>query len=437
MTPSSPLRTLMVAAPLLLLVAGLAWADDPSAPAARDTSERLQFTPNPLESEAPPERPRSPAGDREGSWARAPRGDDIITDIEPWHAAEHRHQDVDLLVDYNRVDPFRAGIGWRFHGTDPWMPRIGARIERAFGRDRTLYGAQFEQPVVRRRIALGVTMYRRTDHNDLQQMSDFENSLALLLSRADQRDYFEREGAGVYLAVRIPRVTRASIRFNADRYRSLPTRTDARSWAHGARTLRANPAIDDGDAHAVLLRFERAPRMPRRIRVGLDHWIEIERAGHGMGGDFSYTRMLADVRSVHRLTPASTLALRAVAGHTPDGDLPRQREFTAGGPDGLRAHAVDAFRGDRIALGQAEYDVGLWSMRGGGFENGVHALAFVDAGGAWRGTHASWDPLSQRFAADGGVGVATSDNSLRVYFAKDLHELGRDVVISLRLQRPF
>jgi hypothetical protein len=428
----------MIAAALVLAPGLARAADPPPEPAARDTTEHLQFTPNPLESEAPPERPRSPIGDREGSWARAPRGDDIITDIEPWHAAEGHHQDLDLLVDYNRVDPLRAGFGWRFHGTDAWMPRVGARVERAFGRNRTLYGAQFEQPIIgRRRLSIGATMYRRTDHNDLQQMSDFENSLALLLGRTDDRDYFEREGQGVYLALRVPRVTRASLRFNSDRYRSLSTWTDTRSWAHTGRPLRVNPAIDDGDVHALQLRFERAPRMPRRLRVGLDHWIEIERAGHGMGGDFSYTRALADVRSMLRLTPASTLSLRAVGGHNPDGDLPRQREFTVGGPDGLRAHPVDAFRGNRIALGQAEYDVGLWSMRGDGFENGIHALAFVDAGGAWHGTRGSWDPISQRFAADGGVGVATSDNSLRVYFAKDLHDAGRDVVISVRLQRPF
>jgi hypothetical protein len=279
-------------------------------------------------------------------------------------------------------------------------------------------------------------MSRRTDHNDQQQTGDLENSLWMLLGRRDNRDYFEREGAGTYLVWRVPDFSTVSAHLRSDEYRSLPSYPGAHSWAHGGRYLRPNPAIDDGEAHTLKLRLERPTRLKRRMRAGMYHWIEIERAGHGLGGDFTYTRALADLRSVLRLSPATTLSLRAVAGHTPDGDLPRQKEFTVGGPDGLRAHAVDTFRGNRMALAQAEYDVGL-SLRGRGLESGLHALAFVDAGRAWNSSGSSWDAGLQRYEADGGVGVATSENTLRVYFAKDLHDFNRDVVVNVRLQRPF
>ena len=36
-----------------------------------------------------------------------------------------------------------------------------------------------------------------------------------------------------------------------------------------------------------------------------------------------------------RLTPSTTLSVRAVGGHTAAGTLPRQRQFLAGGVDGL------------------------------------------------------------------------------------------------------
>lgn len=425
--PATLLPTL-IAALLLASAAGFARADSPS-----DSSSAAIAPANPLE----------PGGDREwdhersGSWPDTRDEDDLLSDSEPWRAVERRDQDFGVLFDYNRVDPLRLGFAWGLHGLDPRTPRIGARLERAFGRNRTLYGAQIEQPVVPHgAVALGASMTRRTDHKDLQQSGDLENSLTLLFSRADQRDYFEREGAGAYAVVRLPGVSAVSVHIRSDRYRSLPERDGVRSWAHQYRSLRANPAIDDGEAHTWKIRLDHPTHLRRRARAGLYHWIELERAGHGMGGDFAYTRALADIRSVVRLSPASTLSLRAVGGHTIDGDLPRQKEFTLGGPDGLRAHPVDAYVGNRVALGQAEYDVGMGWDRGR-LETDLHALAFVDAGRAWNSTAGSWDAARQKFSVDGGFGIATSENALRVYFAKDLQNLSRDFTINVRLQRPF
>ncbi len=407
-------------------------------PAEPDTAEHLRFAPAPSDTESESQTGTRRSDREEGGWLRAPFGEGLLTDIEPWHAAERRHQDVDFIADYNRVDPLRLGLGWRLHGTDPWAPRLGGRIERAFGRGRTLYGAQIEQPLLPHgRLAVGASMLRRTDHNDLQQSGNVENSLTFLFTRADQRDYFEREGAGAYLSWRVPDFSTVSAHVRSDQYRSLAARSDARSWAHDRRDLRPNPAIDEGEAHAVLLRLERPARSGRRVRAGLYHWIEIERTGHGMGGDFEYTRALADLRSVVRLSPSGTFAIRLVAGHTADGTLPRQREFVAGGPDGLPAHAVDAFRGNRLALGQAEYDVGLWSLSEGRMEEGLHALAFVDVGRAWNQAGSGFDLARQKPAADAGFGLATADDELRLEFAKNLQDMGRDFAVHLRLQRPF
>jgi hypothetical protein len=453
-TRSNPLRTLALAA-LMAAVGGTAapqraaaqtnpaprapTSDSVSTPAPADTAERLQFSPSPGDSGKPSgAEAEVREREREGAWLRAPLGEGLITDIEPWHAAEGHHQDLDFLLDYNRVDALRLGLGWRYHETAPWMPRVGLRWEEALDRNRTLYGAQFEQPVTHNgRFALGAIMLRRTEHSDQQQTGDLENSFALLMLRYDYRDYWERENVGAYASLRVPDFSTISLHVRSDQYRSLEERPKVISWAHGGRFLRDNPAIDDGVSRNLLLRLERPVRLTRRMRAGFYHWIEVERAGYGMGGDFKYTRALADLRSVVRLSPASTLSLRAVGGHTPDGDLPRQKAFALGGPDGLRAHVVGEFRGSRMALGQAEYDVGLRPIHSHGHDAGVHLLAFVDAGQAWNGTGWSWEAGQQKFAADGGFGVSTSENAMRIYLAKNLQNLDSDFVVYLRFQRPF
>lgn len=372
-----------------------------------------------------------------GEWLRAPFGEDLLTDPDAWAARGEFPRRIDPVLDYNRVDQLRLGLRVQAQSPDPWTPRAGARIEYALGRKRTLYGAQIEQPLLTHgRLAIGASMIRTTDHSELHQVDDLENSLALLFGRQDYRDYFEREGFGAYLATRLPGISTVSAHLRRDEYRSLPLRASTRSWFHRDRALRDNPAILEGEAHRVSLRSERLAHRTRRTRAGLYHWIELEEAGGRLGGDFRYRRVLGDVRSVVRLSPATTLAMRAVGGATTRGVLPPQREFTAGGVDGLRAHAFSEYRGDQIALAQAEYNAGLWTIKRGGFEGGLHAIAFVDVGRAWRNAD-GWNPQDQRFAVDGGLGLATSEDNLRVYVAKNLQDPDAAVVISARLQRPF
>jgi hypothetical protein len=398
----------------------LAAADSGAVDSGRDS---LESDPETLES---------------GAWLRAPFGDDLLTDPDAWAARGEFPHRVDPLLDYNRVDQLRLGLRLQAQtASEPWMPRVGARIEYAFGRKRTLYGAQLEQPLLPNgRLAIGASMVRVTDHSELHQVDDLENSLALLFGRQDYRDYFEREGFGGYLATRLPGISTVSAHLRRDEYRSLPLRTGTQSWFHRDRELRDNPAILEGEAHRASLRSERLAHRTRRTRAGLYHWIEIEEAGGRLGGDFHYRRVLADVRSVVRLSPATTLALRAVAGATTRGELPPQREFTAGGVDGLRAHAFSVYRGDQVALAQAEYNVGLWTIQRGGLEGGLHAIAFVDVGRAWRNAD-GWNPQDQRFAVDGGFGLGTSEDNLRIYVAKNLQDPDAAVVLSARLQRPF
>jgi hemolysin activation/secretion protein len=201
--------------------------------------------------------------------------------------------------------------------------------------------------------------------------------------------------------------------------------------------LRENPAIDDGTVNSLRFRLERLARPSHRTRGGHYHWVEYELAGHGLQGDFDYQRFLADVRNVVRLSPATTFAVRGVMGSGWDGPLPRQREFTLGGVDGLRAHPFAAYRGSQMALLQAEYTLGLYALRTGSFEGGLQALAFLDTGHAWTSADGTWDLGRQRLQTDAGFGLATSNDNLRLYFAKNLQEPESKLVMTLRLQQPF
>ena len=404
-------------------------------------SDTLRFEParvaSPDSSEHSLRLEREPAS-VEDEWLEAPFGDDLLTDLDQWRQHGKSRTDEDVILDYNRVDQLRLGVRGEYGAREGLEPRLGARFEYAFGRDRPLYGFQVEQPLVESgRFALGASFTRRTDHSELQQIQDYENSLALLFGRSDYRDYFEREGADAYAMWRVPDFSTISVHLREDEYRSLGLLRGTRSWFHSDRALRDNPAIDAGDTRTVTLRLERLAHRSSRTHAGFYHWLEVERAGAGLGGDFEYTRGLADLRSVLRLSPATTLSLRAVAGSTFAGTLPRQKEFTAGGVDGLRGHSFSAYRGDQIALAQAEYTVGLWRIASDLFEGGLHAIVFLDMGRAWSNPDGRYDASRQAMQADGGFGFSTSEENVRLYLARNLQQPDSDFVVSLRLERPF
>jgi hypothetical protein len=428
---------------LLLLLAVLwvpaAWAVAPEPHAPGGIPDTLEFTPVAPETLSTLEdHPKHHHwGEDDEEWLSAGIGDRLITDRDQWRARGHRTSTYNVYGDYNRVDRLRFGAGYELQVKDPMAPRLGGRLEYADGRDQLLYGFQIEQPIVRPgRISIGGSLVRRTDHHELHQVNDAENSLMLILSRQDFRDYWEREGMGAYLSWRVPDFSTVSIHFRSDEYRSLVSH-GATSWFNKDAVLRPNPAIDDGTTHALLLRLEKGARSTMHTRSGMYHWVEAEFAGGSLGGDFTYTRLLADVRGVIRLSPATTLMLRGVAGSTLHGDLPAQKVFPLGGPDGLRGHTVSTFHGEQAFLTQAEYIIGLWKLRTGAFEGGLHAIVFVDAGQAWDDPGNHWSIGDRRIELDGGVGLAAAEDKLRVYFARDLHDNDSSWITTVRLQRPF
>ena len=111
--------------------------------------------------------------------------------------------------------------------------------------------------------------------------------------------------------------------------------------------------------------------------------------------------------------------------------------------DGLRAHAFGRFRGDQLLLGQAECTVALpaaWRGRAAptAAPHRPHAIVFVDAGDAWTATRARVGPRrSSPIKVDGGLGLTTAEDNMRIYVARNLQRARASAVVSVRLQRPF
>ena len=159
----------------------------------------------------------------DSEWLRAPMGDHLLDHPDTW-SSEHRNrsQNTDLVIDYNRVDLVRYGLHYQAQRPATMLPRIGARLEYATGRKTTMYGVQMEQPLQKTaRFVVGVSMVRRTEHPELQLVEDLENSLALLFTRTDYRDYYEREVRPLLIPVGLdpahpfPQVANKSLNFIA------------------------------------------------------------------------------------------------------------------------------------------------------------------------------------------------------------------------------
>src|SRR5262245_13081058 len=257
---------MLASLPVCCVSRGVAWA-------AGEVPDTLEFIPSPSDSAALFIESEPEQGEESPHGMRGPLGDGLLTDREHWRARGDRRGKLDLRGEYNRVDRLRLGLGYQLQVPESMAPRLGARLEYAFGRTRALYGVQIEQPVIPPgRISVGASWIRRTDHSELQQVPDLENSLALLFGRQDYRDYFEREGLGMYLAWRVPDFSTVSVHLRRDEFRSLPL-SGAQSWFHRSRLLRDNPPIDEGETHTLVLRLERSALATAHAHAGLYHRV--------------------------------------------------------------------------------------------------------------------------------------------------------------------
>ncbi|CAN5149940.1 hypothetical protein BH23GEM2_BH23GEM2_18320 [soil metagenome] len=333
------------------------------------------------------------------------------------------------------------------------------------------------------------------------QMPRGEAGIAAFLFHRDYRDHFGRHGASATASYVFDERFQVEAGFADERWSSLPVRRVLTVVRNNHR-WRANPVVDDGRARLLtargLIDTRNDPRNPATgwlARVEYERGdLDIEAFGPASAVARSdsvprsrYGRALADVRRYNRISPASQLNFRLVAGGWLHGDeLPLQRRLSVGGvatipgvhfrdtgisPDVLTCSAADAPAGapaqcERVLLFQTEYREELPFRPGtifGGTPLRIRSasltlrpvlVAFADVGRGWllppraaSGTvpdpSASRDliystnrlpPLST-FSADLGLGVDLG--LLGVYVAKSISESGEPVNLIFRAHARF
>lgn len=333
------------------------------------------------------------------------------------------------------------------------------------------------------------------------QMPRGEAGVAAFLFHRDYRDHFGRHGGSATASYILDERFRTELGFADERWSSLGVR-QVLTILRNNHLWRANPVLDDGRAQLITARAVVDTRNdPRNPATGWMARVEYERgdfeiAGFGAASPVArsdsstrsrYGRVLADARRYNRISPASQLNFRVVAGGWLHGDeLPLQRRFSVGGvatipgvhfrdagisPDVLTCSAGDAPAGtpaqcERVLLFQAEYREELPIRPGtifGGTPLRIRSasltlrpvlVAFADVGRGWllparsgstpaSEATASRDliystkripPLST-FSADFGVGVDLG--LLGVYVAKSISESGEPMNLILRAHARF
>ncbi len=126
--------------------------------------------------------------------------------------------------------------------------------------------------------------------------------------------------------------------------------------------------------------------------------LSVEMAGGMLGGESTYQRYRFDRRRYFGVRgDKDVLALRLLLG-TSTGNIPLFDSFTVGGARSLRGYQQDRYRGESIALLNAEYRYGL--------SKSLTVVGFVDAGDAFGGVFRTEVP---------GFDIGADDEDLSIH----------------------
>ncbi len=359
----------------------------------------------------------------------------------------------ELLFRYNRVEGVFLGISVpkKFQSPSRRWSSFGffgygfenSRWRYQFGLARWLFNP------LPFKTELGGEAHDLTDTKDAWRISEFENTMAALFLRKDFQDYFRRTGFSVYFSQNLSASVQTRLSYAADKYRDMPIKTN---WAlfGGDRRFRINPPLGlfRGTIRSLSAEFTLDTRNVDDANWnGWYAYLGVEKATPGLRSDFDFERYLLEVRRHQRITHGENLTIRLLLG-TSAGQLPRQKNFELGGLSTLRGYDYKIFSGNRMFLTNLEYKL---NMDATGINIPVvddlieqsKLILFSDAGLAWndgknKAVFQSFRFLKfRRLKYDVGLGIANSDESFRINFAKALSSSDNDIVVNLRIRQAF
>ncbi len=284
----------------------------------------------------------------------------------------YREENFDLTTRfvYNRVDGATPYLGLKFQDPDSVLPSAWVNAGYAFASSRWRLELGVEQPLYRTiPLALGGSYYRRLASEDDWIITDDENSIFTLLVTEDYKDYWEAEGATLWLNSRPLANLRltAAYRYEETNWRrayrqlwSLIGGDDLfrRNYSFIPEPLRdANIAEIDTSTNGSLnfsadydTRNEEEPFAYPGWRITAD----LEWSHPDFSSDFDYRRYLIQVRRHQPLHEHACVLLRAAFGNS-DGYLPLYKRFGFGGLGTVEGYKFKEYFGTRFWFANAEY----------------------------------------------------------------------------------
>jgi cytoskeletal protein CcmA (bactofilin family) len=370
--------------------------------------------------------------------------------FKPYYWIEQPLDDDNFLFRYNRVEGLFLGLGSQkkfYWDGDKKITGFGSfgygfamhKWRLQLGLDRQFLisdGVLFET---------GGEVHSSTDTKDEWRMNLGENNLAALFFREDFRDYFQREGFSVHTA-RYTKdgdiSTMVDARYNADRYKSLYKEAN---WAlfGGDRVFRSNPFINEGMIRSISLTAGVSTLEKYRNRSeGWDLYGRAEYGGKNMGGDFDFNQVIIDMKRFQQLSDYDQISIRVRVGSL-EGDPILQKTFELGGANTMPAYGFKEFAGNRMVLGNLEYqlegetidDVFFWP-------HSLNLILFGDAGATTsastkKAVYDGFDNITtSMIKSDIGFGFGWNEAGARLGFAWRTDK-SAPVAIFFRLNRAF
>ena len=296
------------------------------------------------------------------------------------------------LPTYDRVNGLTLTVGGRVLPTrNDSGPRVDFWAAYRFENpDRPGGGVRVAVPLGVQNIRATAEASRATRTNDAWQRGDLSNSLSVLITGRDYRDYWDADQVRLTIdrPVGKPLIAgeswlnpRVGVLWSQDR--SLREKHVFSIWQSNDKD-RANPPIDEGTIVSAFAGAEL--RLVGRLS-SFTADVQVERSFPGTSVD-EFTQVVGD--ATYTATTFRTHTLRIyLRGMTPlDGDAPPQREAILGGPTTLPTLRVAYYRGDHLAFAEGRYGIPLPVRLP--FVGQPSATAYYATGAAWRGDSPRW-----------------------------------------------
>jgi hypothetical protein len=285
--------------------------------------------------------------------------------------------------DYNRVEGFLFGGEGTFGRADD-KSRLSFFGGYAAASEKFRYRAAFESeiPTTGDRLTLHLSFQDYVDPFGSNRIA--LNSLRAFVGGADEQDYLHSTGGGAKLVYEPWDDVSFDAGYEGARERGVATDADFSFWGDLGEP---NPAIDEGDEHAVVAGFELGGA--RWLRASITQRL----AGGALGGDFRYAR--TDIRLNARGFVLGRQEFELTLQGVATGDAPPVQQLAdIGGLGTVRGYDRRTHVGNHSFAARLEYlfpyDVFASSRIPLLKDAGIQVIPWADAGRVGEGDSQDW-----------------------------------------------